>query len=123
MERDLLNERINNRVDEMFRDGLVEETQRLLEIGLERNRTAMQAIGYKEVVGCLKGEYSLERARELLKRNSRRYAKRQLTWFRKDDRIKWFDTGSDTVSGLVADILSHLAGLGYDSRQGGLSGQ
>ena len=123
MERDLLNERIDNRVDEMFRDGLLEETKRLIGDDLERNRTAMQAIGYKEVVGCLNGEYSLDRARELLKRNSRRYAKRQLTWFRKDDRIRWFDAGSSAVLELVANILTYLAGLGYDPKQGGLSGK
>ncbi len=74
----------------MFQRGLVEETRRLLKQGLRENRTAMQAIGYREVVRLLDGEYSLEETKTMLKRNSRRYAKRQLTWFRKDDRITWY---------------------------------
>ena len=108
MERELLNERINKRVDEMFRMGLVDETKRLLELGLEGNRTAMQAIGYKEIIGHIRGEYSLDRAKELLKRNSRRYAKRQLTWFRKDDRIKWFNAGEMNLEQLLRDILNYI---------------
>lgn len=91
MNRSLLYQRIEERVDRMFEGGLVEETERLLEAGLRTNRTAMQAIGYKEVVAYLDGECSREEAKTLLKRNSRRYAKRQLTWFRKDDRIRWYN--------------------------------
>jgi tRNA dimethylallyltransferase len=90
MHREALYSRIDERVEEMFRRGLVEETRRLLGRGLRSNRTAMQAIGYKEVIGFLEGEYSLEEAERILKRNTRRYAKRQLTWFRKDDRIVWY---------------------------------
>jgi len=90
MDREVLYERIEHRVENMFQRGLVEETRRLLERGLRGNRTAMQAIGYKEVIGFLDGLYSIEDAKRLLKRNTRRYAKRQLTWFRKDDRIKWY---------------------------------
>ncbi len=91
MGRDALYERIEQRVEEMFQHGLVEETGRLLARGLRENRTAMQAIGYSEVVRFLDGEYSLEEAKARLKRNTRRYAKRQLTWFGKDDRIKWYN--------------------------------
>ncbi len=91
MSREALYARVEERVEEMFERGLVEETRRLLEQGLRYNRTAMQAIGYKEVIGFLEGEYSLEEAKRLLKRNTRHYAKRQLTWFRKDDRILWYN--------------------------------
>ncbi len=109
MERRLLYERINNRVEKMFEDGLVEETKRLMEVELEKNRTAMQAIGYKEVVGYLKNQYSLDEAKDLVKRNTRRYAKRQLTWFRKDDRIKWYDlSNADRRESILKQILSCL---------------
>ena len=90
MRREALYHTIEKRVEDMFRRGLVEETRRLLAGGLRENRTAMQAIGYKEVVGYLDGAYSLDEAKRVLKRNTRRYAKRQLTWFRKDDRIRWY---------------------------------
>ncbi len=109
MERRLLYERINDRVEKMFEDGLVEETKRLMEMGIEKNRTAMQAIGYKEVVGYLKNQYSLDEAKDLVKRNTRRYAKRQLTWFRKDDRIKWYDlSNADRRKYILKQILSCL---------------
>ena len=74
--------RIHARVDEMFAQGLVAETQRLLELGLEQNKTAMQAIGYRQVVEHLRGERSLADTVELVKIKTRQYAKRQRTWFR-----------------------------------------
>jgi tRNA dimethylallyltransferase len=74
--------RIHARVDEMFAHGLVAETQRLLELGLEQNKTAMQAIGYRQVVEHLRGERSLADTVELVKIKTRQYAKRQRTWFR-----------------------------------------
>ncbi len=118
VERGLLDERISKRVDEMFRRGLVEETRRLLELGIESNRTAMQAIGYKEVIGYVRGAYDLGRAKELLKRNSRRYAKRQLTWFRKDDRIKWFDVSEMKACQLLRNILDYLGERDYECGRG-----
>ena len=112
MDRSLLYQRIEERVDRMFERGLVEETEKLLERGLRTNRTAMQAIGYKEVVAYLSGECSLEEAKKLLKRNSRRYAKRQLTWFRKDDRIQWYDFDDySTRQELYESLLEGLHGM------------
>lgn len=112
MKRSLLYQRIEERVDRMFERGLVEETEKLLERGLRTNRTAMQAIGYKEVVAYLSGECSLEEAKKLLKRNSRRYAKRQLTWFRKDDRIKWYNFDDyATRQELYEGLLEGLRGM------------
>lgn len=91
--REMMYARINARVDEMMKAGLVEEVKELLNAGIEPNQAggAMQAIGYKEIVSALRGEITLERAVELIKQNSRRYAKRQWTWFRHDSSTRWFD--------------------------------
>lgn len=89
MERSHLYERINERVDAMLENGLVEEVKSLLESGYNSDMTSMKAIGYKEVVEYLGGNTSFDEMVEILKRNSRRFAKRQLTWFRRDKRIVW----------------------------------
>ncbi len=86
-DREKLYERINKRVDLMLQNGLLQEAQATLKN--ENSKGAFQAIGHKELYGYLKGECSLEEATELLKRQTRRYAKRQLTWFRRDNRINW----------------------------------
>lgn len=90
-ERETLYARIRQRVDEMVAAGLFEEVERLLGAGLSDSCTAMQAIGYKEIAAYLRGEASLEEAREQMQRNTRHLAKRQLTWFRANDKIRWFD--------------------------------
>ena len=88
--RELLYDRINRRVDIMLAEGLLEETRRLLEMGVfETCQTAAQAIGYKELFPYLKGEATLETCVDLLKMSTRRYAKRQLTWFRAKDYVQW----------------------------------
>lgn len=91
MDRQKLYERINKRVDFMIDQGLVEEVKSLLEMGYKQDSIALQGIGYKELVLYLKGEMSLEDSINLIKQKSRNYAKRQLTWFRRDDRYKWID--------------------------------
>lgn len=88
-DREKLYERIDKRVDIMLENGLVEETRRLFDEGVLETKTASQAIGYKELVPYLEGKTSLEECAEVLKRNSRRYAKRQLTWFRRNPDISW----------------------------------
>jgi tRNA dimethylallyltransferase len=90
-----LHTRINIRVDEMFARGLVEETRQLLPRGLERNRTAMQAIGYRQVVEHLRGERSLADTIELVKVKTRQFAKRQMTWFRNQLRVNWIDVQAE----------------------------
>jgi tRNA dimethylallyltransferase len=90
MDRQLLYERINRRVDRMMASGLVEEVRALQQY---RDTNALNTVGYKEVFRYLDGELSLEEATALIKRNSRRYARRQLTWFRKDKDIRWFSPG------------------------------
>ena len=83
--------RIDARVDAMFEAGLVSEVESLLDLGFREGITAPQAIGYKEVVAALDGQASMDEARNRIKQATRRYAKRQRTWFRKDARIAWLD--------------------------------
>lgn len=87
--REDLYARIDERVDKMVQQGLFEEVQLLLQSGIPEKSTAMQAIGYKEAAQALHGEISKENAIEIIKRESRRYAKRQLTWLRRDKSIRW----------------------------------
>ena len=84
-----LHARIHARVDEMFQRGLVAETERLLARGLAENPTAMQAIGYRQVVEHLRGERSLAETIELVKIRTRQFARRQMTWFRRQARVEW----------------------------------
>ncbi|MBU5426609.1 tRNA (adenosine(37)-N6)-dimethylallyltransferase MiaA [Tissierella pigra] len=91
MNREKLYNRINRRVDIMVEEGLIEEVKKLLEMGYKKELVSMQGIGYKEIVMYLEGEISLDESMEKIKQGSRNYAKRQLTWFRRDNRIKWID--------------------------------
>ena len=87
--REALYSRINRRVDLMIEQGLLDELERLLAQGIPESATSMQAIGYKELMGYIRGEVSLEEATELLKQSSRRYAKRQRTWFHRNPEVNW----------------------------------
>ena len=89
-ERSLLYQRINERVDQLIEAGLLSEVKHLLEMGLTESDISMKGIGYKEIIGYYHGEYSLDEAVRLVKKNTRRYAKRQLTWFRRYETMKWF---------------------------------
>lgn len=91
MNRKDLYRRINERVDKMIEEGLVEEVKVLLAKGYSREMNSMLGLGYKEIIAYLEGKCSLEEAVEILKRDTRRFAKRQFTWFRRDDRIFWID--------------------------------
>ena len=86
-DRQVLYDRINLRVDLMLKDGLLEEAEKVLNSDL--SNTAEKAIGYKEIIPYFKGESTLDECVEVLKMNTRRYAKRQLTWFRRDQEINW----------------------------------
>ena len=86
-DRDLLYRKINARVDDMLRRGLLAEAEAVFRS--PGGKTAVQAIGYKELFSCFRGEQPLEAAVEDLKQSTRRYAKRQLSWFRRDSRIHW----------------------------------
>ncbi len=104
MDREKLYERINLRVDIMLENGLIEEVKSLLDRGYSRDLVSMQAIGYKEIIDYLEGNICFEDAILLLKRNSRRYAKRQLTWFRKEDRVNRIDVENYNLDILLDDI-------------------
>ncbi|OPA74804.1 tRNA (adenosine(37)-N6)-dimethylallyltransferase MiaA [Paenibacillus selenitireducens] len=91
MERALLYQRIEQRIDEMLEEGLVLEVDRLLKKGFTRELVSMQGLGYKEIAAYLEGECSLDEAVTLLKRDTRRFAKRQLSWFRHMKEIHWVD--------------------------------
>jgi len=95
LERESLRERIDQRVDRMIEDGLVDEVKRLREMGYGSDLKPMQSIGYKEINQFLDGELELDEAAQLIKRDTKRFAKRQMTWLRKDDEIKWFERGRD----------------------------
>ncbi len=96
-----LYENINERVDDMIADGLVNEVKFILNMGYDKKINSLNTVGYKEIIAYLDGEIILEKAIELIKRNTRRFAKRQITWFKADKRIKWL-----TVN-LKEDLLSH----------------
>ncbi|GAB6100749.1 tRNA (adenosine(37)-N6)-dimethylallyltransferase MiaA [Halanaerocella petrolearia] len=103
-EREELYDRINRRVDQMMEEGLVDEVKELYNQGYDREFTSMQGLGYKELIGCFAGEYDLEEAVRLIKRNTRHFAKRQFTWFKRDDSIHWFDVGKYEFEELVAEV-------------------
>ncbi len=110
MEREKLYERINLRVDLMIADGLINEVKSLFDQGL-RDYQSIQAIGYKEIYDYLDGKVTLDEAVEHLKQNSRRYAKRQLTWFRNKMDVQWFDmTDLKNFSKKIAEISHYVEG-------------
>ncbi|HEX5397608.1 MAG TPA: tRNA (adenosine(37)-N6)-dimethylallyltransferase MiaA [Verrucomicrobiae bacterium] len=106
-----LHVRINTRVDEMFSRGLVDETRKLLKHGLEQNQTAMQAIGYRQVVEHLRGERNLPETIDLVKIKTRQFAKRQLTWFRRQLAPEWIELTKDetTEEALAKIVKTHNA--------------
>ena len=105
----ILNARIDARVDQMLADGLVEEVRSLLRAGFREGLTAPQAIGYKEVVAALEGACSLDDAAAQIKIATHRYAKRQRTWFRKDERIHWIDANDANVEEMTRQALGVIA--------------
>lgn len=93
-DREILYRNIEARVDQMIESGLVDEVKSIMNMGYGKELNSLNTVGYKEIIMYLSAEISLERAVELIKRNTRRYAKRQLTWFRSDTQINWFDIHS-----------------------------
>lgn len=89
--RDRLYANIDRRVDQMLEEGLVEEVKKLMEMGCKRESTAMQGLGYKEIIAYLLGEITLDEAVYLIKRDTRHFAKRQLTWFRREKDVIWVE--------------------------------
>ena len=108
-DREELYDRINRRVDILMEKGLVEEVRGLQDMGLDASDISMKGIGYKEIIGYLNGEYDLDEAVRLVKRNTRHYAKRQLTWFRRYDDMKYFNASEYPSDRLcLEDMISWL---------------
>ena len=104
--RERLYQNIESRVDEMISIGLVEEVESILKLGYDKELNSLNTVGYKEIIQYLDEVISLDRAVELIKRNTRRYAKRQMTWFNADKRIEWFDINSLTDLDLLAEKIA-----------------
>lgn len=102
--REILYNRINQRVDDMVRDGLVNEVKSLYNY---KNHNSLNTVGYKEIFDYLDGKYSLDEAIERIKGNTRKYARKQLTWFKRDKKVVWFD--ADDRDGIMDYISQQLA--------------
>ncbi len=105
-QREILYERIDRRVDQMMEEGLLEEVKSLRERGCHRGMVSMQGLGYKEILAYLDGEYPLEEAVRILKRDTRHFAKRQLTWFRREQDVIWVD--KEQFHWNEAEILEYM---------------
>ncbi len=104
-DRNILYKRIDRRVDIMIKNGLLDEVKNILSLGYSKNLNSLNTVGYKEIISYLENQISLETAISLIKRNTRRFAKRQLTWFRKDKRIKWINVNLDEDLNKVPQII------------------
>ncbi len=107
LDRELLKQRIDTRVDAMIEAGLVGEVEKLREMGYPCDLKPMQSIGYKEINQFLDGDINFDEAVELIKRDTKRFAKRQMTWLRKDNEIKWFelDKNFDQIADLAKEFF------------------
>ena len=106
-DRNILYERINNRVDKMFDEGLLEEVKSLYDKNIN-SKAVMTGIGYKEIYDYLNGNISLEDAKNLIKQRSRKYAKRQYTWFNNQMNIKWFKVDFDNFKNTIENVINYL---------------
>lgn len=113
MDREKLYERINQRVDLMLEKGLVQEVKKLIEMGYDKSTIAMQGIGYKEILSYLRGEITLDEAVYVLKRDTRHYAKRQLTWFNRMKDVTWIDIDQNSnLNEIIKNIKDVIATSG-----------
>ena len=108
-DRAKLYERIDMRVDLMIQEGLVEEVKRLLDMGCTRDMVSMQGLGYKEIIDYLQGDLTLEEAIYIIKRDTRHFAKRQLTWFRRERDVRWINKSDfSSEEEILAEILEQM---------------
>ena len=108
-DRERLYDRINKRVDRMLELGLYKEVENLLASGIPQNSTSLQAIGYKEFLGVINGSMTENKAADIIKQESRKYAKRQLTWFRRNEEAVWIDTADYNDNPLlIAEHIHHI---------------
>ncbi|OGV05162.1 MAG: tRNA (adenosine(37)-N6)-dimethylallyltransferase MiaA [Ignavibacteria bacterium RIFOXYA2_FULL_37_17] len=104
-DRKILYANIEKRVDEMIESGLMDEVKNILSLGYSKNINSLNTVGYKEIISYLDNEITLEHAIELIKRNTRRYAKRQMTWFRKTENINWLTCDENTSSEQLISLI------------------
>lgn len=104
MDREVVYNRINKRVDLMIEMGLIDEVKSLIEKGYGLQYKSMQAIGYKQIIQSLNGEFPMDKAIELIKQLSRNYAKRQITWFKKMPEVKWIDATANVLSQILEEL-------------------
>lgn len=104
MDRDLLSERISNRVDRMWEQGLVAEVEKLMVAGITKGVTAQRALGYAQVIAQIEGKVTEEEAKEETKRATRQYARRQETWFSRDERITWISPSQNALQRILESI-------------------
>jgi tRNA dimethylallyltransferase len=104
MDRDLLSERISNRVDRMWEQGLVAEVEKLIVAGITKGVTAQRALGYAQVIAQIEGKVTEEEAKEETKRATRQYARRQETWFSRDERITWISPSQNALQCILESI-------------------
>ncbi len=110
--REVLYDRINLRIDRMLEAGLVEEVQSLLLAGCTKEMVSMQGLGYKEIISYLNGECSLEEAVYLLKRDTRHFAKRQLTWFKREKEVTWIEKNRyEDKEDIILDVLTNYLSM------------
>lgn len=107
MDREKLYSRINQRVDIMVNDGLIDEVKSLVDLGLNDTHQSMTGIGYKEVLSYINNQITLDESIDLIKQNTRHYAKRQITWFKKVPTLNWVDL----TNGLTEEILQNIVNL------------
>ncbi|MHB1459589.1 MAG: tRNA (adenosine(37)-N6)-dimethylallyltransferase MiaA, partial [Armatimonadota bacterium] len=114
IDRETLYQRIEDRIDQQIKDGLVDEVKTLLDMGLSDEMSPMKGLGYKQIIGFLKGEYDFDTAIDIFKRDTRRFAKRQMTWFRSQANIDWInvdigniDTSLDVLRIKIRSVLKH----------------
>jgi len=97
-EREMLYNRINRRCEAMWRDGIIDETESVLKMGYSQKLNSLNTVGYKETIAFLKGEMNAGEALAKMQQSTRRYAKRQITWFRRDERIRWLDDAPKEIA-------------------------
>lgn len=123
MERTELHRRIERRVALMMDNGLMEEVKRLVDDGFGERAVAMQAVGYKELLGVIRGQWDVDEALRLIIRNTKRLAKRQYTWFRRDERVRWLDVSSGghlrAISGICDFVRAGAVDFCREHSQGG----
>lgn len=106
--REKLYEKINKRVENMLKEGFIQEVNKLIKLGYKKNLVEKKIIGYRELIQHLDGKFSLKDAEELIKKNTRNYAKRQLTWFKKDSSIKWIDINYKSYKDIAREIKNSI---------------